>query len=49
LTAGQRHETRAFERLINRLKQYRQVATRYEERGENHLAMLTIAAIMLWL
>jgi transposase len=49
LTAGQRHETRTFEQLINRLKQYRQVATRYEERGENHQAMLTIAAIMLWL
>jgi transposase len=38
-----------IERLINRLKQYRRVATRYEKRAENYLAMLTIAAIMLWL
>jgi transposase len=37
------------ERLVNRLKQYRRVATRYEKRAENYLAMLTIAAIMLWL
>jgi hypothetical protein len=25
------------------------VATRYEKRAENYLAMLTIAAIVLWL
>jgi transposase len=37
------------ERLINRLKQFRRVATRYEKRAVNYLAMLTIAAIMLWL
>jgi transposase len=37
------------ERLINRLKQYRRIATRYEKRAENYRAMLTIAAIMLWL
>ena len=38
-----------IERLINCLKQYRRVATRYEKRAENYRAMLTIAAIMLWL
>ena len=38
-----------IERLINRLKQFRRVATRYEKRAENYLAMLTIAAIILWL
>ncbi len=37
------------ERLVNRLKQYRRVATRYEKQALNYLAMLTIAAIMLWL
>jgi transposase len=37
------------ERLINRLKQFRRVATRYEKRAVNYLAMLTIAAITLWL
>lgn len=37
------------ERLVNRLKQFRRVATRYEKRAVNYLAMLTIAAITLWL
>jgi transposase len=38
-----------IERLINRLKQFRRIATRYEKRAENYQAMLTIAAILLWL
>jgi transposase len=37
------------ERLVGRLKQFRRVATRYEKRAVNYLAMLTIAAIVLWL
>lgn len=37
------------ERLINRLKQFRRIATRYEKRAENYLAMLQLAAITLWL
>jgi len=37
------------ERLINRLKQFRRVATRYEKRAANFLAMVTLASIMLWL
>ena len=37
------------ERLINRLKQFRRVATRYEKRAINFLAMVTLASIMLWL
>ena len=37
------------ERLMNRLKQFRRIATRYEKRAENYLAMLTIGAILLWL
>lgn len=36
-------------RLINRLKQFRRVATRYEKHGANYAAMITLAAIMLWL
>lgn len=36
------------ERLINRLKQFRRVATRYEKRGVNYKAMVTIAAIVVW-
>lgn len=38
-----------IERLINRLKQFRRVATRYEKRAANYEAMVTIAAIMQWL
>ncbi len=37
------------ERCINRLKQFRRVATRYEKCAVNYLAMLKLAAIMLWL
>jgi transposase len=52
----QRHFDRAayrdrnrVERLVNRLKQCRRVATRYEKRAANFLAMVTLAAILLWL
>ena len=37
------------ERLANRLKQYRRVATRYEKRAGHYAAMLTTAAALLWL
>ena len=37
------------ERGINRLKQYRRVATRYEKRADHYLAMVTIAALLMWL
>ncbi len=42
-------ERNVVERLISRLKQYRRIATRYEKRASNYRAMLTIAAILLWL
>lgn len=42
-------ERNVVERLINRLKQYRRIATRYEKRAANYQAMLTVAAILLWL
>ena len=38
-----------MERLVGRLKQCRRVATRYEKRAVNFLAMVTLAAILLWL
>jgi transposase len=38
-----------IERLINRLKQFRRLATRYEKRAENYRAMWVIGAILLWL
>lgn len=37
------------ERLINRFKQFRRLATRYEKRCVNYLAMWYIAAILMWL
>jgi transposase len=42
-------ERNVIERLINRLKQWRRIATRYEKRAANYHAMLTVAAILLWL
>ena len=35
------------ERFINRLKQFRRIATRYEKRAKNFSAMITLAAIFL--
>ena len=37
------------ERAINRLKQFRGIATRYEKKAENYLAMLHIGSILLWI
>jgi transposase len=37
------------ERLINRLKQFRCGATPYEKLSEQNMAMVTLAAIALWL
>lgn len=37
------------ERCVNRLKQWRGVATRYEKRAANYHAMVTIACLMIWL
>jgi transposase len=47
-----RHASRArnaVERLLNRPKQHRRVAPRYGKRAEHFLAMLTLAALLLWL
>jgi transposase len=46
--AAYRERNRA-ERLINRLKQHRAIATRYEKLQETYHALLTIACILLWL
>jgi transposase len=37
------------ERCLNRLKQWRGLATRYEKRAVNYRAMLVLASIVLWL
>jgi transposase len=42
-------ERNRVERLINRLKQFRRIATRYEKRAANYLAMAHIGMLLLWL
>jgi transposase len=42
-------ERNVVERTINRLKQHRAIATRYEKLEVTYHALLTIAAILLWL
>ena len=37
------------ERLINRMKQFRRLATRYEKLGDSFRTMWVIAATVLWL
>ncbi len=37
------------ERCVNRLKQWRAIATRYEKRAVNCRAMVVIASLMMWL
>ena len=39
----------SVERLINRLKQFRRIAMRYEKRAANYLAMVHIGMLLLWL
>ncbi len=37
------------ERCVNRLKQWRGIATRYEKRAVNYWAAVVIGALMIWL
>jgi transposase len=37
------------ERCVNRLKQWRSVATRYEKRALNYRAVMVSASLMIWL
>jgi transposase len=39
----------AIERCINRLKQFRGLATRYEKRAVNYRALVVLTAIVIWL
>ncbi len=43
---AQRH---LVECCFNKLKQFRRVATRYEKTARNYSAVVTIAAIVLWM
>lgn len=38
-----------MERCVNRLKQWREIATRYEKRASNYRAIVLMAALMVWL
>lgn len=42
-------ERNRVERLFNRLKQHRAIATRYDKLAEHYCALLLLAAILLWL
>jgi transposase len=42
-------ERNTVERAINKLKQFRAVATRYDKRGYVFLGTVTAAALMIWL
>ena len=42
-------ERHLVECCFSRLKQFRRIATRYEKTARNFLAMVTAAAIVLWL
>ena len=42
-------ERNRVERLINRLKQWRRIATRYEKRAANYAAVFALGRILLWL
>ncbi len=38
-----------IERFFNKIKHFRRIATRYEKRASNDLAMIKLAAIRIWL
>ena len=42
-------ERHLVECCIGKLKQFRRVATRYEKTARNYLAIVTLAATILWL
>ena len=43
------HEWIAIKRFLNRIKQCRHVATRYDRLAANYLAFVQLASIRLWL
>ncbi len=42
-------ERNLVERLFQKLKQFRRVATRYERLALNYITMLSLASILIWL
>lgn len=47
--AGVYARRNVVERCVNKLKQWRGVATRYDKRAANYRAVVTIASLMIWL
>lgn len=41
-------ERNLVERLFQKLKQFRRIATRFERKGKHYLSMLNLAALMIW-
>ena len=42
-------ERNRIERLVNRLKQYRRIATRYDKTAASYAAFATLSALRMWL
>ena len=42
-------ERNLVERLFQKLKQFRRIATRYERLGRNYMAMLHLVSSLIWL
>ena len=42
-------ERNVVERLFQKLKHYRRIATRYERLARNYMAMLSLVATVIWL
>jgi transposase len=42
-------QRRLVECCIGKLKQFRRVATRFEKTAQNYLAIVTIAATLIWM
>lgn len=42
-------QSNLIERFFNKIKHFRRIATRYEKRASNDLAMIKLAAIRIWL
>ncbi len=46
---GLYRERNVIERLVGRLKEYRRIATRYDQLAVSYLAFVQLAAIRIWL